>query len=49
MTDEELAVWFGEFVNRILSENGMDDEFELDSDFVADMLLWMKKTYKEDT
>ena len=49
MVDEELAKWIGNFVNRPIIENGMDGEFELDSNFVRDVYIWLKQPYKEDT
>ena len=49
MTDEELAAMYTNFMNDVLEQNGMTDEFELDSRFAAMMLDWLKQPYMEES
>ena len=48
MTDEKLAKWHTRFVRDVLSEVWLDDEYEIDQNFAADMLRWLKQPYKEE-
>ena len=47
MTDDELAAGCANFVNEILAQNGMCDEFTLHPDFTATVLDHLKQPYKE--